>query len=797
MLKNYQHIILLFLLSMGMSSIALAQTTEEENYNIDNLKSFKLNDTTYIKSNYNFLNNCKAPQYFGFFEALVKGQQQLIELPVSKFLRVHGNILYDFSYRSFLDTPLAQQDLMQHLVQTRLDFVVKEKYPVTMLVTYRNSNSPFFKNTFDVNVQMNQRQFAEKIKADIKAKIVSVTNTNLAYLRNIESAFIAQKKQLEEKRQWLNSSARAEEIVAAKVEMIKNKFDKENITNQIVKNIEPLNQLNTAFENIKGINFEKINFTKNLKYDASFLSKIAEYKNNIITDQAGTIRVIPIDTNIIQTIAKKQQEYDSLKLMLKQKEAEIIKAKKSAKDSLQKKMAFINKLKTPADLKNYIKENKFADSLMTKGQKILLAVRQIGIGRSWIDYSDLTVKNISLAGVNIELNPNKFYVALAGGKVNYRFRDFIFKNNNSTQQQSLGLVRLGYGNKDQNNIIFTYYQGKKSLLSNIINGTQSPLQKVVGFAVETKLVVNENNYLVGEVAKSSFSPNSNLSGSLASKALDFKVRTNEAYSIKLFSQNPKTFSRLTAYYRKMGENFQSFNLSPINVNQEAWMVRLNQSFFKNKLTLDGAIRKNDFESPYALQNFTTTNIFKSFQATLKVPKYPFVSIGYYPSSMLSLQNNNVLVESQYNTLNAVISHTYKYKSLGMNTNATITKFYNNSNDTGFIYFNATTYTMSQSVVFPKLTAQTTLGYTDQLNLKLYSLEQMINYNLNRNINVNGALKLNKIKNGSELIGGTLGMNMLLGKLGSIQLTYDKSYIQNYQQVLQPVDMGRIIYMRTF
>jgi len=46
----------------------------------------------------------------------------------------------------------------------------------------------------------------------------------------------------------------------------------------------------------------------------------------------------------------------------------------------------------------------------------LSAINNIGIGRTWVDYSELTVKNISLTGINAELNPSKFYVAFAAGK---------------------------------------------------------------------------------------------------------------------------------------------------------------------------------------------------------------------------------------------------------------------------------------------------------------------------------------------------------------------------------------------
>lgn len=65
--------------------------------------------------------------------------------PKNPLLKVHGNIMYNFSYRSFIDTPFTQNDLAQHLIQSYFDFVVKDKYPVRMIVSGRSSNSPISK----------------------------------------------------------------------------------------------------------------------------------------------------------------------------------------------------------------------------------------------------------------------------------------------------------------------------------------------------------------------------------------------------------------------------------------------------------------------------------------------------------------------------------------------------------------------------------------------------------------------------------------------------------------------------
>jgi hypothetical protein len=213
--------------------------------------------------------------------------------------------------------------------------------------------------------------------------------------------------------------------------------------------------------------------------------------------------------------------------------------------------------------------------------------------------------------------------------------------------------------------------------------------------------------------------------------------------------------------------------------------------------VDAAIRKNDFNSPIAAPSFSTQTIFKSIQVSVRVPKYPFVSVGYYPSSQLSLSNNNVLIENQYNTLNVVMSYSYLFKKLSMNTNAMYTQFYNSGSDTGFIYFNATNYTVNHSIFLSKLTLQTSIALTEQRDINLFSAEQMMSYQLKKVITIGGAIKWNTLNKTETLIGGTANIAIQVKKIGTIQFNYDKTYLPSYNRTLLPVDMGRMTFFREF
>jgi hypothetical protein len=831
------------------------------------------------------------------------------ELPKQKFITVHGNVLYNFYYRSQIDTPFAESNVMQHLVQTNLNVLIKEKYPLRVIISNRSSNSAYFKNATDVNVQFNRSYLLENIKTTLKEKAISMVKTEVLGITEQEyNTKMAEAAQL---KTWLSSPARAQELVEEKERqlrgnlanavvavpdmpsvkqisgiqkadnlpalnnmttgLLQNKITngakekvittaKEHITNDsiavkkikdkkevVVKQLSGIERVdalssvnktsaskflqnkieNAAKEKIgtkakeyvpndsaivKKYNTQKEAIAKKIpgidKTDVlSFFNKGSAGKflqNKIVKEAKEKAAIItkehlPNDSSALKKYNSKKEELAKLEKDIKQTAVKLNQAKKGIQDSVNKIKKEISSLKTGPGLYAFMKKKGIASKELTTAQKILLSVNQFGLGRTWVDYSELTVKNISLGGINIEMNPLPYYVAFAAGKVNYRFRDFILKGNNTLPDQSLWLVRAGVGQKEKNNLIFTFYNGKKSVLNYTPSNNVASVQRVLGFSAEARFALNENNYIIAEIAKSSFqNAGSQASSSeLVGKAFNWKIHNNEAYSIKLFSQYPQTDTKLTAFYKKTGENFQSFNLYPTNINQDAYMVRVNQYLFKRKVAIDAAIRKNDFVSPIAAPSFSSQTVFKSIQASVRIKKYPFVSVGYYPSSQLSLSNNNVLVENQYNTFNAISSYSYQVKNIGMNTNAVYTKFYNNSSDTGFIYFNASNYTVNQSFFLTPFVLQAGVSMISQKDLRLLTIEPLVSYQYKNSVTLSGSFKWNRLNGKEDFFGGTAGLNVYLKKLGTIQLNYDKTYVPGINNILKPVDIGRASFYREF
>lgn len=711
-------------------------------------------------------------------------------------ITIHGNIQYDFTYRSLVDTPFSQRNLSQHTVQTTFDVMFRDKYPVKITMLSRQSNSPYFEDLADVSVQFGQKEFLQKIRENLMAQVPLTLGK--AKLEEAERLYEQKRREAELLREWLTHPGRLQELVESR--------EKEAVTklrSAAVEITDSLLHLPVSVNEIprdpKAVLKERV-----VSSAEGWFVKLRDSARK----RSDTIRAAMekgVDSlsqnDLLGRYRKKKEELDRLIKETTQYGEKIKSVKKDLQDSLALLKQKLARIKDPAELKKFIKENKLSSKDLPKGWQALSSINAIGLGRTWVDYSELTVQHISLTGINTELNPGKLYLAFAAGKVNYRFRDFVLKNNDNPKQQ-LWLIRAGMGKKDGNGLIFTWYDGKRNLLNNYSGApaTTSILERVMGLSIQGRYQVNDNNYIILESAKSSFH-NTDTAGrsadELMKKIWHFKDRTNEAWSIKLYSYWPGSNTRINGYYRKMGEHFQSFNLQPANVNQESYHFKVQQLVWKKRIQIDASIRKNDFSNPLINPGISSKTVFKSFQASLRVPKYPFVSLGYFPSSQLTVLDNNIIAENQYNTFSAVASYAYRLKGISMSSNAVYMQFFNNSTDTGFIYYNASSITLNHYLFFKGVQIHAGYTLTKQRNLNVRTLDAACDFQPNAWLTIRGGVKVNHLDKGKTFWGGAGGVGIALNRFGTIQVNYDKTYLPGLSRNLLPVDMGRVTYYRIF
>jgi hypothetical protein len=723
-------------------------------------------------------------------------------------LTIHGNVLYNFNYRSYIDTPFQQNGMVQHTIQTFMNGDIAGKYPFRAVFTYRASNSPYFSNTSDVSVQYRQSDMVEKIKSDLRKDADSSVDKSLFI--NPSDKYVLQHSGKPDS--LLNINPFTKELhkeydsLYAQYAQKRKELEKLQLSNQ-----NPLQAIVEARE----ANLNKQSTISSAESSADSLASKKwvwpadgeagnEHKGALRSYSTDSMAHLPTDNERVDSgetkIKKTQYSIIVLKKEVENDEQKILLFQKKVADSILLIKRHINQLNSPESVNEYMNSNDTTErNRLSTMQKLLLSVNQLGIGRSWINYSPLTVSDVSLNGFNIEMNPGNLYVAVAAGSINSQFRDFIL-NNNIAINQSVKLLRLGIGKKNGNNFIVTMYSGRKALLNTSGINDSVATQPIVGTTISSTKVIDKNTTVTVEYARSSYENAYDSSGfnkGLLSRALNFKMNSNEAWALNFKSIYPLTNTKIDGSYRKMGEAFQSFTIYATNVKQDAYLFHANQLLWKKKLSVDVGVRKNDFNSPLTAPGYSNTTVFKSAQVSLAIPGYPLVSLGYYPSSQLFIGSNNVAYQSWYNTFNAVMSYAYKYLGLNMSTNAVYTRFYNNQSDSSFSYFNASSFNLTHSVYVSPFTFQGNLTVTDQTAIHLITVEPLVTYQYKNILMLSASVKWSRLNSIQTLWGGTAGISLLIKNVGTIQLHYDKVHLPAYNGNLIPVDMGRITFNKVF
>ena len=701
--------------------------------------------------------------YYGILE------NKIVEMPEKKrtqLLKVTGNILYDVNYRSRIDTPYAEKDIYQHTLQTRLDFIYKEKYPFRLYLTSHFGNSSLLRKYTDFNFQYTRTDFTRLLKKQL-----------IQYAENMVAS----------KFKELDSLKRAIEAKKALISSLSYSIQKPNVTQQLVEERER-NLLGNRVKNLESIPARDSSVNRTISGISEIEGKLDSVKIKAYSFRDSIERKRQVLDTLLSELVKLEQAYEKVKSIQQLNLDKVRNEIEGAVDinSLNKK---IGELKVP-------------DTLLPKGYKTLSAIQNFNIGRSWVDYSELTVKNVSITGLQVEYNPH-YYYAFVAGKVDYRFRDYIVPNRLRSNQY-VALVRFGKGMRNGNHLIFTYYTGKRQLFSSSMfpqTSGSAPTYNLAGLSIEGLYKIGDHISLTVEAAKSStpyYSPDSLQKRNWMTSVANFKDRKNEAYSAILQSYFPKTQTRFSGNIRYLGANFQSYSTFTTGASQLRWIARVEQPFFKRKLTIISSVQQNDYDNPFVAAAYKSSSILESFQANLRIKKWPFLSVGYYPSYQLTKMNGDKLSETRYYSLIANSGYNYHVQDVQLSTYLTFSQFFNSANDSGFVYFNSKNFLFSQGASVNRFSTQVNASVSVNMGYDIYTLDHSDQLALTKAVSIGAGVKVIKHSLVSQMQWGYSGnISVRIPKFGDIQVMMDKGFIPSFDQKLVENKYGRVTYYKTF
>lgn len=532
------------------------------------------------------------------------------------------------------------------------------------------------------------------------------------------------------------------------------------------------------------VNLTKLNKQKKWLDNPMQLQKLMEYKEILNVPHITYNSKLPDSTNVtrerkikkdaqlfVDEYGKKKQEWNRLKAKvdsLGDACTAMFNKIQAYKNLINAKLNNANSIDGLAkDLKAYGIQN----TSFLKKYRPLLSIRKLSLGRSPVNYSDLTSKNISLTGINFEYN-SWYYFALAAGTVDYRFRDFVI-NKNLRSPQYLYLIRLGVGRVENTHIIFSFFKGKKQLFAVSNGNSGSNSIDVSGVAAELKYRFNKNGYIMGEVAES-LSPDYRQNPATVQK-FDLKDRSNKALSAKFYYYIPKTNSKFEANYKYTGANFQSFSSFQTNSALKAWSVKADQQFFKRKLKLTASLSSNEFSNPYIVQQYKANTIYKSFQASFRAKHFPSIRLGYVPSSQITSINDQ-LVENHFNSINGSITHNYKIRDCKAASTFIYSKFYNNESDTSFLFYNAENYFFTQSIIFPHHTQNVSVSHSKSPGFELSVLDGGLQFELWKWGQLGFGVKINAFDKKEVKTGGYGSLQFAVRGIGNFNMSYENGFL---------------------
>jgi hypothetical protein len=689
-------------------------------------------------------------------------------------LTLHGNISYDFDYWSSIDTPYAEKNINQQTLQTWLDLSYRNQYPFRVIFTTRWSNSSLFRNLTDVSFQYNAGQFNNKVKRqalNLLLQHYALTDS----LNKLDKELNASQKEFYGLNTWLNAPEQQERLIT----------QRELAWLKARDTLHGSTAPTTAFQLPT--------------WDPTHDYGIARHGSGAGPDSTRSAKP-SIDSSWLRRYDSLQKRLDSLQARidsLQQLHHRLEGMQKKGTGDISHEVDGVTSGKA---LKDKLDSEHVSDSSLPKGYKNLYSVRSFGVGRSLINYSELSAKNVNIDGLQIEYNP-KAYMAFAAGTVDYRYRDYSI--NDGVKGQYLALVRYGWGKKDGNSLIFTYYTGRRQLynVNTTTQGADIPNYNLMGFTVQGCYKVLKTTSVIAEVAKSSlpyYSLDSTRSHDMLGSALKLDLRSNEAYSLKVNSFIPASQTQLTAIYSRFGANFQSFSLFTTGSQQSAWTIRLDQPLLQKRLLVIASVKTNDFINPLLSTAYSSTAVFGSLQATLRLKKWPVLSFGYFPSTQIVRLSNDQYQENLFYTMTATASESYKAGKINFLSLLMYTRFYNKITDTGFIYFNTSNLLLSQMAVIQRLTLQLQLSLAASASYDLYTADAKADYQLFKWLTIGGGLKYNdQTVYHITQWGYSATAGVGLRQVGVVRLIWDKGFIPGSNKELVPYNRGRITYTKTF
>ena len=676
------------------------------------------------------------------FTALKKLQKKKIDTPevqLSKDRWLNGHtISYNATYISRIEGVYDYGDILQHNLNYTTRVTVFKGIPFNVSLFGRYTNSSFFRNYLDFNVDL--------AGGDLSA--------------------IAQRKQ----------QAAVQKTYESKAQMLEVYFDDQ------LKQLTDFNSLLKVPENPDCLN-RYIHYKEILANKDIYREKIPSGADSI-----------SMAASYIEKYDKAKHTIDSLKLMTdsltneyKNAEADIKQIKGAGKEDMAGTGNMLSKYS------KYLKLLHVDTTVVAENRKKFWdGFQKLSLGRSMPSSTQLSFQNVSINGINTRYSFGQLFTVLQAGWTDFGMRDFVLNSSKRRINNFVYNIGLGIENRNKDYLLVSLFGGKQNPVY-AGNTTGELKQNTLGVSVSGQL---SWKYLTlnGEIAQSQYAIPAD---SGTKRTFRLSDNTNKAYSISAFSLFPRLGLNINAYYKYYGANYYGFNAYRINANNSQWGIQGGKSFFNNALTVNMGVKTNDYKNPYVDQVYSGKNTITTLNAVFRKNRW-IITAGYIPSYQY-VSINDTIYENRYQVINCMTSYSYKIGEIPSSSSVIFNRFLNDNSSSAYFYGNSSNIALTQTFNFNKYTSSLNASVIKN-NLYSYTVfDGSIQYRINQIITLKGGFKINSLSAQAyeSKVGGYGSTSWNIPKVGSLSLQVDYNYYPDINYKLYGNTVGTLGFTTSF
>jgi hypothetical protein len=339
---------------------------------------------------------------------------------------------------------------------------------------------------------------------------------------------------------------------------------------------------------------------------------------------------------------------------------------------------------------------------ISKAEALFYNVHTLNIGKSYLNYSQLSIQGVAVTGADIAYAPGRFFVEASYGELD--LAQSLWYQNNYHQKYAVKGAKLGIGAPEKIHFHFIYLDFSAVGVIMADTGFNQRLpQKNTLFGFDMLINPVRNLLFKIECLRSFNTFNDSLNSPshylYAPGAKD--LLSNQA--IQFYSEYvlKPTATHLSTEINRIGTEYQTVGNPFLRNDIFNYGLHLGQAFLKNKINIRIGF-KQEQDNLIKVKPLSSINTFFDGNLIISVPKYPLFTISYAPVYFYEHLQESTYFSKYSMASNLSASAGYQHVMSGFNLNSSVVfSHITNSNNITAYRFNLYSVMVNENLVIDR------------------------------------------------------------------------------------------------